>query len=96
MSKPLPLHRVADILGYASENELTTILRLVPGLPYETRRGVVYADPDELSDALADRGVVIPADLVTVPDERENPGDEDVVDDEDDEDEDDAPPRRRR
>lgn len=91
MSKPIPLHRVADLLGYATENELSTILRLVPGLPYETRRGVVYADPDALSDALADRGVVIPAELVTVPDERDNPDEDD-----EDQDDDDVAPRRRR
>lgn len=97
MSKPLPLHRVADILGYASENELTTLLRLVPGLPYFTKRGLVVADPEELANALADRGVVVPSDLMTVPDDRNNPAeDDDEAEEDDDEGEADAPRRRRR
>ena len=92
MSKMIPLHRVAEELGYESEVELSVILRLVPGLPFETRRGVIYADPDLLADGLADRGVIIPAELVaTNPDDDD--GENDTVDEEE---EDDAPRRRRR
>lgn len=92
MSKMLPLHRVSEALGFATEDELTTLLRLLPGLPFQTKKGVIFADPDLLADCLADRGVVVPGDLVAT-----NPDDgEDVEDDEEGQDDEDGAQTRRR
>lgn len=93
MSKLLPLHKVAKILGFQNEGELLLILRLTPNLPYVTRKGVVMADPDELADAMARHGIAVPGDFS--PGE-EDDGDQDEHEGDDDDEADDAPVRRSR
>lgn len=94
--RKMTITQLAEELGF-SEPALTHVLRYVVGLPFEIRQGRIVADPEELSEALAERGIVVPAMFATNPnDEDGKTEDEEDGEEEDEEEETDAPPRRRR
>lgn len=59
MNHSTPLHLAAKQLGFTSETDLAVVLRYVPGLPFQIRRGHVYTNTRAMAIELINRGFAV-------------------------------------